>query len=176
MATFDASSAECLIFTFKEGLLSAVAHDLKLRVERFEVSVDPDSVSARFEAASIRVVCARKHGADAPGTLSDKDRREIEANLEKDVLAARKFAEIRFTSTRVEPAPDGYRVAGTLSLHGRERPLTVAVRREGERLVADVTLHQPDYGIKPYSAMLGTLKIKPDVQVRLSLPASATGT
>src|SRR4051812_4209200 len=37
----DPASAECLVYTFKEGLLSAVAHDLKIRVERFEIEVTP---------------------------------------------------------------------------------------------------------------------------------------
>ena len=40
-------------------------------------------------------------------------------------------------------------------------------------LVAEVSLHQPDFGIKPYSAMLGTLRVKPDVTVVVSLPADA---
>jgi len=40
----DASTAECLVFTEKEGLLSGVAHDLKLRVERFRLRIDDDSV------------------------------------------------------------------------------------------------------------------------------------
>jgi len=33
----DASSAECLVLTEEEGLLSAVAHDLKMRVTQFEL-------------------------------------------------------------------------------------------------------------------------------------------
>jgi hypothetical protein len=37
--------------------------------------------------------------------------------------------------------------------------------------VARVRLHQPDLGIKPYSAMLGTLKIQPGVAVEISVPA-----
>lgn len=36
-----------------------------------------------------------------------------------------------------------------------------------------VTLDQRDFGIKPFSAMLGTLKIKPTVVVRLVCAAEA---
>jgi len=36
--------------------------------------------------------------------------------------------------------------------------------------VAEVPIHQPDFGIKPYSAMLGALKVKPDLVVRCSVP------
>lgn len=71
MPRFDASRADCHIFTFKEGLLSAVAHDLKLRVGRFEVQVEsePWSVSARFEVASLEVVCAMKEGREDASIL-----------------------------------------------------------------------------------------------------------
>ncbi len=34
MTALDAATAECLVLTEKEGLLSAAAHDLKIRVER----------------------------------------------------------------------------------------------------------------------------------------------
>ena len=64
----------------------------------------------------------------------------------------------------------GYDVTGELSLHGQRRTLTLQARQKGDRLVAEVTLHQPDFGIKPYTAMLGTLRIRPDVKLQLSLP------
>ena len=35
MPHYDATTAECLVLTYKEGLLSAVAHDLEIRVARF---------------------------------------------------------------------------------------------------------------------------------------------
>jgi hypothetical protein len=35
-----------------------------------------------------------------------------------------------------------------------------------------VALHQPDFGIRPYRAMLGALKVKAGVVVRASIPAA----
>jgi polyisoprenoid-binding protein YceI len=173
MPRFDATSAECLVFTFKEGLLSAVAHDLAIRVTSFSIDADAAArrVEATFDARSLRVVSAMRDGSPDPRALSDADRRKIEQSIVDEVLGAARSPSIRFTSTSVEPEGDGYRVAGRLSLHGATRDLSLHARREGERLVADVTLHQPDYGVRPYSAMLGALKIKPDVRVRVTLPA-----
>lgn len=48
MPRLDASSADCFVFTYKEGLLSAVAHDLKLRVTRFTIDTEGDAVRAEF--------------------------------------------------------------------------------------------------------------------------------
>jgi len=64
----------------------------------------------------------------------------------------------------------GYRVEGRLTLHGTERGITLLARRRGERLEAEVSLHQPDFGIRPFKAFGGALKVRPDVVVRVSLP------
>ena len=175
MVHFDASSAECLVFTYKEGLLSALAHDLKIRVTKFRIDVDERTraIEARFDAASLRVVCAMSEGVESRGTLSVENKREIEGNIVRDVLAARTYPEVRFVSTAVQQKGERYAIKGTLTLHGTARPLTVTARRDGDRYVAEARIQQPDFGIRPYSAMLGTLKVKPDVSVRVSVPASA---
>ena len=36
------------------------------------------------------------------------------------------------------------------------------------------SVHQPDFGIRPYSAMLGTLRGQADVSVRVVLPGAAS--
>jgi polyisoprenoid-binding protein YceI len=172
---FDASSAECLVLTYKEGLLSAVGHDLQIRVTRFDLDVEssPPSVRARLDAASLRVDGARRDGALDRGELSDADREKIEHNIVAEVLEAGREAAIVFTSTAVTPEGEGYRVSGDLTLHGHTRPVTFVARPEGDRLVAEVRIHQPDFGIKPYQAMLGALKVKPDVTVHASVPRQA---
>jgi polyisoprenoid-binding protein YceI len=171
MPTLDASAAEILVFSFKDGFLSAIAHDLKIRVTKLTVDLDgASSVRARIDAASLRVVSAMHEGAPREGSLSDSDKEKIQANIVDDVLAAKKHPEIVFASTKITPAGEGYQITGDLTLHGRTKSITIDAKPEGDRLVAEVTLHQPDFGIKPYSAMLGTLKIKPDLVVRCSVP------
>lgn len=177
MLTHDVTTATCHVFTFKEGMLSAVAHDLRIRVERLTIAIDAaaGTVEARFFAASLRVDCAMKAGQEDHGALSDRNKREIAENIVDDVLHADRYPEIVFRSTKVEGGLEGEadvrRIEGTLVLHGTERPLRVTARREAGRWVAEVELHQPDFGIRPYSAMLGTLKVKPTVRVRVSVPA-----
>lgn len=176
MLRFDATNAECLVFSYKEGLLSSVAHDLKLTVSRFsvEAGVAPEQLSlkAEFDARSLRVVSAMRDGEPASGLLGAADRQKIEQNIVSDVLDAGSYPQISFVSTEIQPiaGSQGFRVQGRLTLHGRTRELDVATRVVDGRQVAEVTLHQPDFGIKPYSALLGTLRIRPNVTVRLTLP------
>jgi hypothetical protein len=173
MLRFDASSARCEVLSFKEGLLARMAHDLKIEVSRFTIDVDTDTlaIDARFDSSSLRVVCAMDCGVDAPNaTLNTDDRQQIEERIMEDVLDARRYPEIRFRSTKVVKTGDHFRVSGALALHGHERQLELVVRVAAGRAATEVALWQPDFGIRPFSAMLGALRIRPDVMVRLSLP------
>jgi hypothetical protein len=174
MPHFDQNSAECLLFTNKDGLLSAIAHDLIIRVTRFEGEIDDQSlaIQVRLDASSLRVVSALQGGSPAD-LLSDSDKRKIEQNIVDEVLEAASFPEIRFASSSVSKDDGGFHIEGSLTLHGQTRSLSVKSRLEGERQVARVPIHQPDYGIKPYSAMLGTLKVKPEVTIQISLPQAS---
>lgn len=161
----DPGDAECLVFTYKEGLLSKVAHDLKLRVGRFSIERDGAKVTARFDLTSLTAVCAVRDGHDDLHALSRGDLAKIDDNTRSEVLHSGRFPEAVF-----EGEVEGDAVRGRLTLHGVTRALSTTLRSEGGRRVAEVTLHQPDYGVTPYTAMMGTLRVKADVRVRVSVP------
>ena len=167
MPRFGPPTATCEVFTFREGVLAAVGHDLKLRVERFEIDADRTRVSARFDATSLRVVAAMRGGKENPGALSDGDRREIERTAARHVLEAHHFPEISFVSSEVLPAG----IRGTLSLHGREQAGEFPFEETSGRCVVRVDLDVRRFGIRPYTAMLGALRVAPIVHLVVSTPA-----
>lgn len=173
MPRYTQNDAEALVFTFKDGLLSKVAHDLKVRVNRFSVDFDPaaSTVSAEFDPSSLEVINAVHDGAEDPKALSGADKDKIASQIQKDVLETSAHPKIQFVSTKAARRPDGgYSITGDLTLHGTTRPISVETRVEGGKQVAEVELNQPDFGIEPYKAMMGTLKVKPAVRVRVSIP------
>ena len=118
MPHFDASTGQCLVRIYREGLAAAVGHDLVLKVGEFSVEVDTDTprVSAQFQADSLRVLGTQEEYARAsdPKTmtsaaLSARDRAKIESNMQKKVLETARFPVIRFEST-------GVSAGGVLSL------------------------------------------------------------
>lgn len=171
MRRHDAHDAELVVFTKKEGLLSKVAHDLKIRAGRFELEIEGEgAVRLTCPATALRVVNAMLDGREAPELLSAKDKVKIEDLIAKEVLSASRHPEIRFVSTRVTPGPDGYRVEGDLSIAGTTRPISANVIRKKTCLDAEVTLRQTDFGIKPYTALLGALKVQDNLRVLISVP------
>lgn len=162
--TFDASAVDCRVLVFREGLLTSFGHDVTLKVTNLSMTVgdaEEDEVTANFDPSSLRV-------ADS---ISDSDRKDIERNTEK-VLEPRKYSKIEFRSVSVTREGDRAQVEGDLTLHGVTNRISVEARDDGARWNAKIILDQRKYGIKPFSAMLGGLKVKPEVEVNISVPHS----
>jgi polyisoprenoid-binding protein YceI len=181
MAELNQDNAELSVFTFKEGLLSPVAHDLKLRVGRWSARLDKSgpgtvTVTGAFDASSLSVEGVMRDGRLVKDVLGARDTDKIAKNIRDEVLMSARHPSIawRGQGALVNGAP---RLEGELTLVGKTRRLTARIKKEGLApadpvWVVELTVHQPDFGIKPYSAMLGALKIKPDVVVSLRVADS----
>src|SRR3954468_1462542 len=167
----DTGSIE--VFTFREGALSALGHDLRLRASRFDIDVLADSVVARVDAGSLRVAAAMRAGTPAEGTLSEKDKAEIERNCAREVLEAHRHPEATFVSSEVKQTDGGWSVRGTLTIHGVPHEGTFDVQRKDGKAVARIDVDLRSFGMKPYSAMLGALRVKPQVLLVVEAPVPA---
>jgi hypothetical protein len=171
MPTVDEKQgAEARIFTFKAGLLSAVAHDLELAVERLRVEWTEEHVMATFDLRSLRVLHALVSGRPALTALSAHDLRKIEQTIADDVLRTKQYPEAHFQSSSVLASDAAHDVRGVLTLAGESQEITARVRHEHSRHTCAVSLDQRRWGITPYTAMFGTLKLKPEILVRISVP------
>ena len=175
-----ASSGKLFVSTYKEGFLSVVAHDLLIEATNFTVNLkvpasgsESASAEAVIQANSLKVICAMKEGQRQHDTLKEKDKADIEEATSKDVLHPAKYPTINFRSTIIQEKGDVYHVKGELTLHGVTRPIEFDVKTTtGKDLKGKVTLAQKDYGIKPYKALLGTLKVKNEVDIAFDLSLS----
>ncbi|MEV0384032.1 YceI family protein [Nonomuraea sp. NPDC050643] len=156
-----------LLRTSRQGLAATVGHDLTLEVTRWSGEVDPGTgaVSVTADLGSLRVV----EGTGGAMPLTERDKREIVQNARR-LLDADRRPEARYTAAHdaTESA-----LIGDLTLLGRTRPLRLQVTRlDGERYRATGTVVQSAYGIKPYSAFFGALKVADPVEVEAVLDLS----
>lgn len=163
----------CELFTRREGALSAVGHDLRLVAPRAVWTFDMAActLDAVIDAASVAVACAREGDRDAPGALSESDRRKIDASLHDDVLRVKRHPEVRVRA-RWRREGDRATLEGDLTIAAVTKPFRAEARLDGGRWRAEHTLDQGDFGIKPFSALFGTLKVRRDVTVRVSIDAA----
>lgn len=165
---------EVVVLTYKDGLLARLAHDLQIRCERFEIQRSGNTVTGRFTLSSLHVDGAVERGRVADGVLSAGDRRKIEQTMRDDVLELSRYPEASFRGA-IEPGADASktRVQGKLTLHGREVDLgLVTAELRAGRWIAEITLVTSRWGITPYRALAGALKVQDRVIVRVSLDAT----
>jgi polyisoprenoid-binding protein YceI len=174
---FGTDTGRITLRTFRDGLASQFGHDLTIDAVRWsgELDVAPDQAPASLTVKIDLSALVVRDGTGGVKPLSDRDRREIGVSARK-VLSADRYPEATFTSTSFQPAPDGAggTIEGTLALAGQSRPqrLTVSQPSPGH-YTARTTVRQTDFGIKPYSAFLGSLKVANAVEVAIEIDLSA---
>jgi polyisoprenoid-binding protein YceI len=156
------------VFTFKDGLLARAAHDLRLALGRFEVTLEDDRVDGTFDLRTLAVDGPVERGAVHPERFGAGERTDIERNVRADVLHTDRYPEARF-SGRALPRGDGFQVTGDLELAGRRAPIAFDVRRQDGVYRAALDLQPSRWGIAPYRALLGAIRLKDAVRIELAL-------
>jgi polyisoprenoid-binding protein YceI len=164
-----------LVRTGRTGAAAKAGHDLVIHVTAwratFRLGDDPGDTSIELDAdaGSLRV----REGTGGMQSLGDDDKANIESTIDDEVLKGRA---ITFRSTAVTGADGTLEVQGELTLADTTRPVgfDLAVGDDG-RLHAVAVVKQTDFGMKPYSALFGALKVADDVRVEIDagLPQSA---
>jgi polyisoprenoid-binding protein YceI len=159
------------IFTFKEGLLSRVAHDLRLHVEPWGVKLTRtgDEVAVEIDQRSFVVDGAMRDGRVDVAALSDRDRTKIVETIHREILRLDRHPKIRFLGRVIERAGDALELRGELELIGARRPLAFTATHADRRVRARVTLRPSDWGIRPYKALAGAIRLQDRVIVDFDL-------
>jgi len=170
VTTIDDTRATVHVFTFKEGVLSRLGHDLRFTLRGFTLELDGDEVRGRFPTDRLTLDGALRDGALDPGALSAKDIRDIDDNVAKDVLKTKRFPEAHFSGRVDDPRSSQPRIEGSLELVGRLSPLSIRARRERDgQLTGRVQLVPSRWGIKPFKALLGAIRIQDRVDVAFEI-------
>lgn len=174
--SFGPGEGRLLVKVFREGVAAMVGHDLVFEARSWhaKVVVEPDPGSSTLEAsvdvASLSIVDAI--GGAKP--LSRSDHADIKKNIEEKILSTRSFPSITFQSTGVSWDGDTKAtVSGDLSVIGAIRPVDIALQLSGGQARASFTVVQSRWGIKPFKALMGALKVRDAVEVTLELPLPA---
>lgn len=159
--------------TYRQGLAAKAGHDLVLEATDWHGTVaireEPDGsamVSVEVDLRSLRVV--EGHGGVKP--LTDGDKEEIRRTMQKPLRIA-DHPTATFHSTAARVSEDQATLRGELSLAGRTHPVELEVRRgEDGTVVGHAQVVQSHWGIKPYTGLLGALKLRDAVDVDVTLP------
>ena len=162
--------------TARAGAAAKAGHDLLIHVTTWEATLEvgedsiPTSVALDADAGSLLV----REGTGGMKALGEDDKAGIKQTIDEDVLRRQ---QIQFRSSDVQPGGDGDRftVRGELTLLGNARPVEFELMTGEGECSGSARVKQTDWGIKPYSALFGALKVADEVGVELQarLPGSA---
>jgi polyisoprenoid-binding protein YceI len=179
--TIFPSESSFWVFAGKTGIFSAFAHNHEIGVKSFSGRVVVPGAGAGGGSLEMEV--------DAPSLVvldkepSEEDKKKIFNSMHNEVLESAKYQKITFKSVSVsdvkQTGSDAYSfvVNGDLSLHGVTKriavPVAATVTPQQLRATGKYTLKQTDYGIKPYSAAGGSIKVKDEVVVNFNIVAKS---
>ena len=167
------------VHTGRSGVGAKAGHDLIIEVTRWrgtlrleDRAISASSVEVVVDAASLEV----RDGLGGAVPLLPINKADIARTIRR-LLQVKKYPEMRFSSTSVSATDDSYLVRGDLRIGARTRTveLTVTADKSAESPsgVVTTTLRHSDFGIKPYSAMLGVLRVRDEVEVRARVQLSS---
>jgi polyisoprenoid-binding protein YceI len=169
---FDAGQGKIVLLTARDGLAAQAGHDLTIEITQWSAELEvgedltPAGLTARAELNSLVV----REGTGGVKPLSDRDRRDIAVTARR-LMRADRYPVATFTAAKFDPGEDGGgTVQGTLSLAGTDQPLRFDVARNSEGAYhATASVRQSDFGIKPYTAFLGVLKVSDVVRIAVAV-------
>lgn len=155
--------------TGRRGAAAKAGHDLSLEVGAWsaaiEAGADPSQTTVELtaDAGSLTVL----EGTGGMQSLGDDDKANIRQTIDDDVL---KGTAIAFRSSGARASADGscLNVDGELELFGQAKPIAFELQISSDgRITGSATVKQSDWGIKPYSALFGALKVADEVVVAI---------
>jgi polyisoprenoid-binding protein YceI len=185
--TLDADRTEIVALTHPAGLFGGMAHPHVIAAGAPSGTIVYDADAPERSRVEIRLSSAALENDDPAlrkkyrleGEISEGDRRKIAENMRaRPQLDVARYPDITFTSQSVKRLDDGrLEVSGQLAIHGVEAAITVPV----EVTVENGELHGEGtarightmFGIKPYSAAMGTVRNADRIDLHLSVVARA---
>lgn len=166
------NDGELHIRTGVAGRAAKMGHRLTIGMQSWQAGTHweggkPVSAELTVDVDSLEVLAGE--GGLTP--LAGPEKAVARSNALKS-LDAKKFPQIRFTADDISATDDGYLLNGSVEIHGTSRPQSVEVRLDDSdgkvALSAQVQLKQTDFGIKPFSLMMGSLKVADEVTLEFS--------
>ncbi len=158
---FGPENARLTIRTGRKGAAAKAGHDLLIEVGSWQATLDSDAQPAltlTADSRSFRVL----EGTGGVKGLDDDDKASIAKTVDDEVL---KGCAIEFRSSQLERRPDGLSIVGELTLGGRSAAAAFELHVRDGALAGNAVVKQTDFGIKPYTALFGALKVADEVTV-----------
>jgi polyisoprenoid-binding protein YceI len=173
----DSGQSKFTVRALVGGLLSSFGHNHTIAIREFtgEANLTPNSI----EPASMQLTI-KADSLTVLDKVSDKDKKEIEAKMQNEVLETGQHPTIVFKSTNISASKTtegqfDVQIWGDVTLHG----VTKSIWFKGQmtmsgntlRSKGEFALRQSEFKIKPVSVAGGTIKVKDELKFSFEIVA-----
>ncbi len=168
--TRPSSDSTFALDVYKTGLWNGRKHAFFF--ERYSGDIQYDGERPENSRVTFVVEAASMTCRDT--WLKPDDRKKVLDYALNDMLAAQKYPQLTFTSSRITPkSRNHFEATGNLTVRGITKPVTVdvTVTPADQRLslAGSALLRMKDYGLKPPSAALGMIGTKDEMLVHFTV-------
>lgn len=169
-------SGRLLVKTARTGLGAKAGHDLTIEVTSWRGHVVVDTASPARSSVAVEADVDSfevREGTGGVKPLTDADRADIKSTLRGKILSSGRHPAISFGSSRISGTLESFRIDGDLTIVGATHPVTVQGQLVGGRARGSVIVVQSRWGIRPYSAFLGALRLRDEVEILFDIDLAA---
>lgn len=169
--TIQLDRGQLRLHTSVAGSAARMGHNLVIEVVQWQATVtvidtpagvEPVGLELTASLPSIRVVS----GSGGVRPVSAADREAIVGNALK-ALRAQEFPDVHYVADAISATADGFALSGTLTIAGHSQPFSLAAQlsADARHVECATEVLQGDFGIKPYSTLMGQLRVADAVAV-----------
>lgn len=160
---------ELRILTGVAGPAAKMGHRLTIAMQSWQATVawaddEPAGAELVVDVDSLQVL----NGEGGVTPLSGPEKVVVRANALKS-LDVKKHPMITFRADTIVKTDTGYQLDGPLQIHGKTRnqvvELAVDDTTDAWVLSAQVPVTQTEFGVKPYSLLMGSMKVADEVTI-----------
>lgn len=167
--SLDPGKGQLRILTGVDGRAAKMGHRLTIAMQSWSATMgfadgEPTSAELTVEVDSLDVL----GGEGGVTPLGSPEKAICKTNAFKS-LDVKKYPRIRFAADAIAKTATGYRLTGTLEIHGTSHPQVVELTVEDDgdswALSSQTRVRQTEFGVKPFSLFMGTLKVADEVTI-----------
>lgn len=172
-----AAQPQLHIFTYKDGLLARIAHDLRLSLQGLTLEQEGAQLKLSVPLKTLQVDGVMRQGTLRPDELNDTQREQILHNAHEEILMSAQHDTVTLEGTLKRVDARTATLIGELTLKGQAQPVqaqaTLYETHATPHWRGQLEVQPSQWGISPFKAMGGAIKLKDRWTITLTLPEAA---
>lgn len=178
---FGPENMDLSIYAYKSGLLSTLGYDLLIKPADFKLCMEikgenpaENRMELELNTDSMEVVSLMAGGKINDAVLTVGHKNEIESEIKSNkILDVKRYPKIIFTSRKIFKETNCLKVTGDLAIRDTIKEIELILKKDieppGSKIYGSFDLYQSKFGIRPYSAMFGTLHLKDKIEIKFNI-------